>query len=85
VYPQPVRKGKLNFYFQLPATAEVSVEIYNMAGEEVGTLREIHNAGAVHMAWTVGSMAPGVYLYRMRLYGSQGMTTGKLKKFAVVQ
>ncbi|HUF08039.1 MAG TPA: FlgD immunoglobulin-like domain containing protein [Rhodothermales bacterium] len=60
------------FAFRLPATGDVSLNVYNILGQEVATLTEGPFAAGVHrIEWdgrdSAGSaVASGVYLIRMQ-------------------
>jgi hypothetical protein len=64
-YPQPAVGPVVYFFARLEAAAEVRIEVYNVAGEAVTTLRARAAAGELRIPWDVRIAAPGVYLYRL--------------------
>ena len=53
--------------FALPMTSHVRLEIFNIAGQKVGTLIDGHlNAGHHTATWDGGDVSSGVYLYRLQ-------------------
>lgn len=85
-YPQPAVRGTVRFYYRLDAPAEVSIEIRNVAGEVVTTLKESKgSAGYVSSAWDIAGVAPGIYLYRMNIRDQQGGRVTEWKKLAIVK
>jgi hypothetical protein len=52
--------------FDLPKTSKVRLKVYNILGEEVATLVSGRlTAGSYNYTWHAGSLASGVYLYRL--------------------
>ena len=64
-YPNPFNPIT-TIKFSIPETQQVTLKIYNLMGREVGTLidRELH-PGYHTTKWNAGSMASGVYFYRL--------------------
>lgn len=55
---------KLRHY---PQSGEVSLMIYNLLGQEVARLIDGEQIAGVHsVRWEAGSMASGIYFYRLR-------------------
>jgi flagellar hook assembly protein FlgD len=53
--------------FSLPQSGFVTLQIYNILGKEVTTLvSEQLSAGSYKYDWDAGSLASGVYLYRIQ-------------------
>lgn len=75
------------FAYRMNGPGEVEIRIYNVAGEPAGTVRAVHAAsGTGRLSWPLGNVAPGVYLYRLRLvYRDGGVYTGPVRKFVVVK
>jgi hypothetical protein len=64
-YPNPFNL-KTTIEFSLPRSSLVSLNIYNILGEEVAILvSEDLSAGKYKYNWDVSEMVSGVYLYRM--------------------
>jgi len=86
-YPAPARGAEVWFYFNAPKPGRVEIELYNVAGEKITNLGEdLAQSGNGRLRWTLGSVAPGVYLYRVRFldHGGQGDWSG-IQKMAVVK
>jgi hypothetical protein len=70
-YPNPFNP-ETNITYQIPISAQVVVQIYNLLGQKIRTLvNEVQSAGKYSVTWNGlsddGSRAPsGVYVYRMQ-------------------
>jgi hypothetical protein len=65
-YPNPFNPST-TIEFALPHAGVVTLEVYNVLGEQVGTLvAGDHAAGTFKAAWDAGGFASGVYFYRLR-------------------
>jgi hypothetical protein len=65
-YPNPFNPST-TIEFSLPQSDFVTLKIYNILGEEVATLlSERLTAGGYQYEWDAGSLASGVYLYRLQ-------------------
>jgi polyhydroxybutyrate depolymerase len=65
-YPNPFNP-RTNIQFSITKTEFVTMKIYNLLGQEVTTLvSEKLRAGEYQYSWDAGSLASGVYLYRLR-------------------
>jgi hypothetical protein len=65
-YPNPFNPTTI-IEFSLPQSGFVTLNIYNILGEEVATLvSEKLNAGEYKYDWDASSLASGVYLYRIQ-------------------
>ncbi len=86
-YPVPATGGRIYFSYRLGAGASVTNEIYNLLGEKVITLRKEHAAVSQgQMIWDIQDVAPGVYLYRLRIQYHNGETkTFPVKKIIIVK
>jgi hypothetical protein len=59
-------------------------EIYNLAGEHVGTLQA--DAGATGLSWNLPSeLASGIYLFRVSARNSAGVLHSSVVKAAIVR
>ncbi len=64
-YPNPFNPTTTITY-ALPTSAYVTLKVYNILGQEVGTLVDgSQNAGYRSAVWNAGTMASGVYVYRL--------------------
>lgn len=85
-YPSPAKGNALWFYYRLEAPAEVTVEVYNPLGERCALFTETQPlAGYARTRWDIGSVAPGVYLYRLRIRTVQGERTLGWREIAIVK
>jgi hypothetical protein len=64
-YPNPFNATTLINY-DLPVSAEVRLEIYNILGQRVETLvNENQPPGRYHITWNTDGLPSGIYFYRM--------------------
>lgn len=69
VYPNPA-VADASISFTLPTSGDVTLELWNTAGEKVGTLLSGHREGGAHQVKVAASELPaGAYLYRLRFNG----------------
>lgn len=69
VYPNPAI-ADASISFTLPASGNVTLELWNTAGEKVGTLLSGQMEGGEHKVKVAASTLPaGAYLYRLRFNG----------------
>ena len=75
-YPNPFNSGTV-IRFSLPSDADVTLSLYNLAGQQVATLVEGRWAAGIYTVRWDGSddqrreLASGVYLYRLQAGGGQ--------------
>tara|TARA_R110002124_G_scaffold44656_2_gene135893 strand:+ start:2401 stop:3294 length:894 start_codon:yes stop_codon:yes gene_type:complete len=71
-YPNPFNPST-QIKFELPETAEVSIKVYNIVGQEVATLVNDHMQAGFHNAtFKADNLASGVYIARLTATGSSG-------------
>ncbi len=76
-YPNPFNPTTIITY-QLPASAFVTLKVFDIIGREVATLvSDIHQAGSYTIAWNAGNVASGVYFYRMSARRDLGPTDSR--------
>lgn len=64
-YPNPFNPVTM-FSFNIPRRAFVSLKLYDIFGQEVGTVvNELREPGANEAKWDASGMASGVYFYRL--------------------
>ena len=65
-YPNPFNPAT-NIKFQIPSTSFVTLKVFDVLGREVATLvNEEKTAGTYSAQWNAGSVASGVYFYRLK-------------------
>ncbi len=64
-YPNPFN-GYTVFAFNLPRTARVKLEVFDISGRKIRTiLNSTLKAGSHRVLWQAGTLASGVYVYRL--------------------
>jgi hypothetical protein len=76
VSPDPVVQ-QTTFKYMLPTNGEVTLQVYNRAGQHVTTLVDEYKTAGTHIAtWNVqDGVANGVYFARLECAGSVGTTS----------
>ena len=75
-YPNPFNPTTI-ISFEIPKRTRTTLMVYNMLGQQVATLvDEEREAGAYRVEWNAGSVASGVYLYRITT--SESVLTRKM-------
>ena len=65
-YPNPFNPNT-TISFDLPKTSEVSLKVFDILGEELGTLvNDKLSAGSYSYDWDASNLASGVYWYRLQ-------------------
>ncbi|MFH1367754.1 MAG: PQQ-binding-like beta-propeller repeat protein [Elusimicrobiota bacterium] len=84
-YPNPAKGDKLYFKFYLGSKADVIIDVYNVAGELITHLEKNScPAGIVsELEWNIGSIASGVYVYRVEAKTPSASKSFK-KKLAII-
>lgn len=68
-YPNPLNP-RTTIEFTLAKDENVTLKIYNLIGELVAVLLEVHlSAGMQWVDWNTRGLASGVYLYRLEAGG----------------
>ncbi len=79
-YPNPFNPST-SIQFTLPRTANISLKVYNMLGQEVSTIFEGRkNRGEYSLRFESKNLASGVYLYRL-----QAEEFSQTKKFTLIK
>ena len=64
-YPNPFNPST-NISFSLPQTSRVSITVYTVMGQKVGTVsNDIFAAGQHTVSWDAAGLASGTYIYRL--------------------
>jgi eukaryotic-like serine/threonine-protein kinase len=84
-YPNPAKGATLAFKYYLGDKADVTIEVYNVAGELIARLEKDNNpAGIVsELEWNMAGVASGVYVYRIEAR-SASATKAIKKKLAII-
>ena len=84
-YPNPARGDTLTFRFLPADNSDVTIDVYNVAGEKVARLAKDSCPGGVtsEIVWRVANVASGVYVYRLEARSPSG-TKSITKKLAIV-
>lgn len=79
-HPNPAKGDTVYFKYYLGDRADVTIDVYSVAGDIVAHLERPDNmAGIVsEIAWPCGSVASGVYVYRLQ--ARSGTQTRSIKK-----
>jgi glucose/arabinose dehydrogenase len=65
-YPNPFNAETV-IRFSVPDAGQVSIDIYNLLGQNVATIVDaVYGAGEHAVTWNASAMGSGVYLYRIR-------------------
>ncbi len=84
-YPNPAKGDALTFKFRPVYKADVTIDVYNVAGEKVARLEKKDCLSGVwsEIAWQVRGIASGVYVYRLQARTASGKKTVE-KKLAII-
>jgi hypothetical protein len=62
-------RSNVTFNFTLPEAGNVQLRVYNLAGKEVARVANgKFGPGSHQLNWNTGKMAPGVYIYRLKVH-----------------
>ncbi|MDI6403004.1 T9SS type A sorting domain-containing protein, partial [Balneolaceae bacterium ANBcel3] len=82
-YPNPFNPTT-NIRYELPATAEVRVDVYNINGQRVRTLVNNEQSAGVHtLNVDMSHFASGVYLYRIQAVSAEETFTSTRKMILI--
>jgi len=85
-YPSPAFGDSVWFLYYTPGPARLRWEIFNASGEKVAAWEtEQTGAGYHRTRWDIGGVAPGVYLYTLRVESSRGVKIHPVRKLVVVK
>ncbi len=66
-YPNPVHT-ETTFYYTLEESAQVSIRIINLNGQELETIESGFQQKGEHIIrWANGKLSAGIYLYQLRV------------------
>jgi hypothetical protein len=82
-YPNPFNPVTTIVY-GLPEMAKVTLEIFNMNGQKVASLKQGRQPAGYHKAkWNATQFSSGMYFYRLKAQGVQSFT--KVKKLLLLK
>ncbi len=85
-YPAPAKGDEVWFYYTTGGATRAVFELFNIAGEKIARLENRHEApGAARTRWDLKNVAPGVYLYRLRLESGKEVKEFPMKKVVVIK
>jgi photosystem II stability/assembly factor-like uncharacterized protein len=83
--PNPFNPSTIINY-QLPSDNYVTIEVYNILGEEIATLvNEFQVAGLKSVTWNAPSLPSGVYYYKIAANASNGSAFIDVKKMILLK
>jgi outer membrane protein assembly factor BamB len=84
-YPNPAKGDTLTFKFLPADLSDVTVDVYDVAGEKVARLEKAACPGGVtaEIVWSVKNVASGVYVYRVEARSASG-SKAVTKKLAII-
>lgn len=84
-YPNPARGDTLYFKALVAYRSDITVDVYDVAGEKVGALEQdgCLAGEACVIPWDVKRIASGVYIYRLTARSAAGSKT-LIKKLAII-
>ncbi|MEI6845498.1 MAG: PQQ-binding-like beta-propeller repeat protein [Candidatus Firestonebacteria bacterium] len=84
-YPNPARGNDMVFKCYLGSDAEITVSVFNVAGEIVAKLTATGLAGnGVELPWNIKDYASGAYLFKLEAVTPTGEKKYVTKKFAII-
>ena len=64
-YPNPFNIST-NFPFELPESSDITIEIYNLKGEKIDTIKKTNLPSGYHtITWRASDLSSGIYFYRI--------------------
>lgn len=88
-YPNPANGNEVRFvYSAFQAMNAVQIDIYNLAGLKVATLKDGPKSEEINheTTWAINEVAPGIYLYRLTLEADGGYKSEtKFKKLVITK
>lgn len=84
-YPNPFNP-ETNVSFNLPATANVTITIYNLLGQTVEIIaNKIFDAGRHNVKFNAASLTSGIYFYEVQVKGIDGSLNNSVKKMTLIK
>jgi hypothetical protein len=84
-YPNPFNPVT-NIVYNLPTSAEVTLRVYNLLGQEVMTLvNGIQNKGRHEVKFNASNLASGMYIYSIEANTFEGAKYREVKKMVLVK
>jgi outer membrane protein assembly factor BamB len=84
-YPNPATGKSLYFKYYLGDNADVTIDVYNIAGELIAHLSNPNSPAGLFsdIEWNISGIASGVYIYRIEAKSASGAKDIK-KKLAII-
>jgi hypothetical protein len=84
-YPNPATEDKVYFKYYLGDKADITIDVYNVAGELIAHLTKENNPAGVFsvLEWDISHIASGAYIYRLKAVSPSGKKALK-KKMAII-
>ncbi|MFA5668514.1 MAG: T9SS type A sorting domain-containing protein [Balneolaceae bacterium] len=85
-YPNPFNPST-NIQFNLPNSAKVSINVFDINGRKISTLlnNSSRSAGQHNVTFDAGNLATGVYLYRINAISESGKSFVQSKKMTLIK
>jgi len=85
-YPNPARGNSLKFKFRVDEDADVTVKVYDVAGDLVAELQKPGVIGGTirTLDWDISGKASGIYIYRLEVATLSGKKASVTKKLAII-
>ncbi|TPW16753.1 MAG: hypothetical protein FD126_3808 [Elusimicrobia bacterium] len=85
-YPNPARGNLVTFKFLVGNDADVTIRVYDVAGELVAELSKAGNPAGIAstLDWDISGKASGVYIYRLEARAAAGQKADVTKKLAII-
>ena len=84
-YPNPFNPVT-NINYELPVNAKVSVQVFNMLGQQVQTLvNDNQKAGRYTLRWDAAGFSSGTYLLRIDVLGDDNQQYSQIRKMLLIK
>ena len=84
-YPNPALGDTVIFKCYLGDDADITIDVFNIAGEKIAILNNTGIAGVtLETTWNISNIASGVYIYKLEAIAKSGVKKYVIKKLAIV-
>jgi len=84
-YPNPAGGNEVRMVYYCDGPAQVTIEIYNAAGNRVAEIQDNKPAGYQYSIWPLQNVARGVYLFRVTMQTADGKKILPPRKFSIIK